>query len=63
MRLLPMLESWAEGLLRICIGIGLCWIGWVEAGGYGLFLKVVGTIFLAAGIGEIWGAKPRRYVT
>jgi hypothetical protein len=54
MSLLRMLESWAEGLVRMCIGIGLGWIGFAEAGGYGLFLGVVGGIFVAAGIGEIW---------
>jgi hypothetical protein len=54
MSLMRMLESWTEGLVRICIGLGLCWIGFVEAGGYGLFLGVVGGIFVAAGIGEIW---------
>jgi menaquinone-dependent protoporphyrinogen oxidase len=49
-----MLESWTEGLIRICIGVGLFWIGWVEGGGYGVFLEVVGGIFIAAGIGEVW---------
>jgi menaquinone-dependent protoporphyrinogen oxidase len=52
-----MLQSWTEGLVRICIGIGLCWIGFVEAGGYGLFLGIVGGIFVAAGIGEIWAIE------
>ena len=57
MALLRMLESWAEGLVRICIGVGLFWIGWVESGGYGVFLEVVGSIFIAAGIGEIWAVE------
>lgn len=48
------LESWAEGLLRIAIGAGLAWIGAVEGAGYGLFLEIVGAIFVAAGIVEIW---------
>jgi hypothetical protein len=52
-----MLESWTEGLIRICIGIGLFWIGWVESGGYGVFLEAVGTMFIAAGIGEIWAVE------
>jgi hypothetical protein len=65
MSLLRMLESWAEALIRICIGIGLCWIGFVETGGYGLFLGVVGGIFVAAGIGEIWAVETAalRHVT
>jgi len=54
MTLLRLLESWAEGLLRIVIGIGLAWIGVVEGAGYGAFLEVVGAVFIAAGIGEIW---------
>jgi len=54
MTLLRLLESWAEGLLRIVIGAGLAWIGVVEGAGYGAFLEVVGGIFIAAGIGEIW---------
>jgi menaquinone-dependent protoporphyrinogen oxidase len=49
-----LLESWAEGLLRIVIGVGLAWIGVVEGAGYGAFLEIVGAIFIAAGIGEIW---------
>jgi menaquinone-dependent protoporphyrinogen oxidase len=53
MSLLHILASWVEGLVRIAIGIGLCWIGVVEGAGYGLFLGVVGTLFLVAGIGEI----------
>jgi menaquinone-dependent protoporphyrinogen oxidase len=57
MRLLPIFESWTEGLVRIFIGIGLCWIGAVEAGGYGLFLGIVGAIFVVAGLGEIWGVE------
>ena len=52
--MLRLLESWAEGLLRIVIGVGLAWIGVVEGAGYGMFLEVVGAIFIAAGIGEIW---------
>ena len=55
MPLLHRLESWTEGLLRIVLGVGLAWIGVVEAGGYGTFLQVIGTIFIAAGIVEIWG--------
>jgi menaquinone-dependent protoporphyrinogen oxidase len=50
---LHILASSAEGLVRIAIGIGLCWIGVVEGAGYGLFLGVVGALFLVAGIGEI----------
>jgi len=38
----------------MAIGIGLAWIGVVEGAGYGLFLDVVGAIFIAAGIAEIW---------
>jgi menaquinone-dependent protoporphyrinogen oxidase len=57
MSLVRMLESWTEGLIRICIGVGLFWIGWVEGGGYGVFLEVVGGIFIAAGIGEIWAVE------
>lgn len=51
---LHILASWAEGLVRIVIGIGLCWIGVVEGAGYGVFLGVVGGLFLVAGLGEIW---------
>ena len=54
MSLLRLLEFWAEGLLRIVIGGGLLWIGVVEGAGYGLFLQVVGVIFVAAGVAEIW---------
>jgi menaquinone-dependent protoporphyrinogen oxidase len=57
MSLLRMLESWTEALIRICIGVGLCWIGLIEAGGYGLFLGAVGVIFVAAGFGEIWAVE------
>jgi len=57
MSLLRFVESWAEGLLRIAIGAGLVWIGTVEGAGYGLFLQVVGVIFIAAGIAEIWQAE------
>jgi hypothetical protein len=57
MALLRMLESWTEGLVRLCIGVGLFWIGSVESGGYGVFLEAVGTIFIAAGIGEIWAVE------
>jgi menaquinone-dependent protoporphyrinogen oxidase len=53
MSLLHILASWVEGLVRIAIGIGLCWIGVVEGAGYGLFLGVVGALFLVAGMGEI----------
>src|SRR4051812_50041489 len=52
--LVRLIESWTEGLLRIAIGIGLVWIGAVEGAGYGLFLEVVGAIFIAAGVAEIW---------
>lgn len=55
--LIQIVESWAEGLLRIAIGIGLSWIGAVEGAGYGLFLEVVGLIFIAAGIIEIWSVE------
>mgnify|MGYP003693984779 CR=1 FL=1 len=54
MSFLRWFESWAEALLRIVIGIGLAWIGVVEGEGYGLFLDVIGAIFIAAGIAEIW---------
>lgn len=54
MAFLWVLESWIEAALRILIGVGLLWIGAVEGAGYGTFLIVVGVIFLAAGIGEIW---------
>jgi len=33
----------------------LDWFG--ESGGYGVFLEFVGTIFIAAGIGEIWAVE------
>lgn len=54
MTLFRFLESWAEGLLRIAIGAGLAWIGAVEGAGYGLFLEIVGAIFIGAGVTEIW---------
>ncbi len=54
MTLLRLLESWSEGFLRIVLGAGLAWIGVVEGAGDGAFLEVVGAIFVAAGIGEIW---------
>jgi hypothetical protein len=57
MSLLSILESWTEGLVRIVIGVGLCWIGLVEGAGYGLFLGLVGVIFVVAGIGEIWAVE------
>ena len=57
MAFLRMLESWTEGLVRLCIGVGLFWIGWVEGGGHGVFLEAVGSIFTAAGIGEIWAVE------
>jgi menaquinone-dependent protoporphyrinogen oxidase len=57
MSLLTLLESWAEGIVRILIGVGFYWIGAVEGSGYGLFLKVMGAIFVAAGAGEIWGVE------
>lgn len=52
--LLRFVESWSEGFLGIAIGIGLAWIGVVEGAGYGLFLDIVGAIFIAAGIAEMW---------
>lgn len=58
--LLRLIESWAEGLLRIAIGIGLAWIGVVEGAGYGLFLDLVGAVFIAAGIAEIWFVESRQ---
>jgi len=57
MAFLQLIESWAEGLLRIAIGGGLVWIGEVERGGYGLFLGIVGAIFVAAGLGEVWAVE------
>jgi menaquinone-dependent protoporphyrinogen oxidase len=57
MPFLQLIESWAEGLLRIAIGAGLGWIGSVERGGYGLFLTIVGGIFVVAGIAEIWSVE------
>ena len=54
---LHILASWVEGLVRIAIGIGLCWIGVVEGAGYGLFLGSVGALFLVAGIGEIFAVE------
>ena len=57
MSLFRFLESWAEGFLRIALGIGLAWIGVVEGAGYGLFLDVVGVIFIAAGLAEIWSVE------
>lgn len=57
MAILEMVESWAEGLLRIAIGAGLTWIGAVEGAGSGLFLEVVGVVFIAAGILEIWSVE------
>src|SRR5262245_26300949 len=51
------IESCGEGLLRIAIGTGLAWIGVVEGAGYGLFLEIVGGVFIVAGIGEIWMAE------
>jgi len=63
--LLAFIESWAEGLLRIAIGTGLIWIGAVDGSGYGQFLDIVGLIFAAAGMLEIWSVeaaahRPRR---
>ena len=52
-----LVESWGEGLLRTAIGAGLAWIGAVEGAGYGLFLEVVGVIFVFAGLLEIWSAE------
>ena len=63
MSLFTFLESWAEGLLRILIGIGLAWIGEVERGGYGFFLALVGFIFIAAGIAEIWAVEAAAHRT
>ena len=57
MPLLELFESWAEGLLRIGIGGGLAWIGAAEGGGYGLFLVIVGVIFVVAGLVEIWSVE------
>jgi menaquinone-dependent protoporphyrinogen oxidase len=57
MSLLQLLEWSAEGILRITIGAGLVWIGAVERGGYGLFLGLVGGIFIVAGVAEIWSAE------
>jgi len=57
MPFIQLLESWAEGLLRIAIGAGLVWIGAVEGTGYGVFLEVVGAIFILAGIMEIWAVE------
>ena len=57
MPLLQLIESWAEGLLRITIGAGLAWIGAVEGGGYGLFFGIVGAIFVGAGLVEIWSVE------
>ena len=54
MTIIRLLESWTEGLLRIVIGAGLAWIGTAEGGGYGLFLVLVGGIFVAAGVAEVW---------
>jgi hypothetical protein len=54
---LAFIESWAEGLVRIAIGTGLVWIGAAEGGGYGLFLDIVGIIFAAAGILELWSVE------
>jgi|KBSMisStandDraft_5_1062788.scaffolds.fasta_scaffold242125_2 menaquinone-dependent protoporphyrinogen oxidase len=51
------IESWGEGVLRIAIGTGLAWIGVIEGAGDGLFLQVVGGVFILAGIGEIWMAE------
>jgi menaquinone-dependent protoporphyrinogen oxidase len=57
MSFLQLIESWAEGLLRITIGAGLAWMGAVEGGGYGLFFVIVGAIFVVAGIAEIWSVE------
>ena len=57
MSLLTLLESWTEGLVRISIGVGFYWIGSIEGGGYGLFMRVVGVIFAVAGVGEIWAVE------
>lgn len=57
MSLITLLESWAEALVRIAIGVGLVWIGEVERGGYGLFIGVVGVIFVVAGLAEIWSVE------
>ena len=60
MSILRVAESCGEGVLRIGIGAGLAWIGMVEGAGYGMFLQVVGVIFIAAGVVEIWEVGPRR---
>ena len=39
------------------MGAGLVWIGAVEGTGYGLFLEIVGAIFILAGIMEIWAVE------
>lgn len=57
MSFVQLLESWAEGILRIAIGAGLVWIGAVEGAGYGLFLEIVGAIFILAGFMEIWSVE------
>jgi menaquinone-dependent protoporphyrinogen oxidase len=57
MSFIQLLESWGEGLLRGAIGAGLVWIGAVESAGYGLFLEIVGAIFILAGIMEIWSVE------
>jgi menaquinone-dependent protoporphyrinogen oxidase len=54
MTFMRLLQSWAEALVRIIIGMGIVWIGVVEDSGYGVLLEVVGTIFIAAGIAEVW---------
>ena len=60
MSFLRIAESCGEGVLRIGIGAGLAWIGMVEGAGYGMFLQVVGVIFIAAGVVEICEVGPRR---
>ena len=57
MSIIRVFEEWAEGLLRIAIGAGLAWIGVAEAGGYGLFIGIVGAIFVVAGLMEIWSVE------
>ena len=57
MSVIQLLESWTEGLLRIAIGGGLAWIGVAEGHGYGLFLGIIGGIFILAGLAEIWSVE------
>jgi hypothetical protein len=60
MSIVRVAESCGEGLLRIGMGAGLAWIGVVEGAGYGMFLQIVGGVFIAAGAVEIWEAGSHR---